>query len=433
MRNNNKAHALKNFMKMVVMRQALMHVCLFLLAMTVLFPFHARATENACVSCHEALDGNLAEPVKHFKSDVHAVHEFSCHSCHGGNPNEMDPSSAMDPAKGFVGKPSRKDIPKFCGKCHSNPAVIRKYNPSMRVDQVELYHQSLHGKKLAAGDGNVATCVDCHGVHGIKPVKDVQSPVYPSNVPKTCAKCHADKKLMAKYGLPGTEFEEYAQSVHGLALLKKQDTSSPACNDCHGNHGALPPGVLTIQNVCGQCHVGNAALFEHTKMKLGYEKRGFPLCLTCHGTHGIKKTDDSMLGVSTGALCIRCHQEGSIGYEMAKSLREEIEKLKQKIEQAESTLAKAENLGMDVEKAKADLANAHTQLVKARHEIHSFSVTVVQKETKSGIKIAKASLKTGEHAIRESLYRRKGLVVYLIASLLLAGAVYLKMREADGS
>ncbi len=397
----------------------------------VLLPISVRAEESSCITCHGAQEGDLAKPVKNFKSDVHALHEFSCESCHGGDTKSADPTEAMDPKKGFVGKPSRKQIPDFCGKCHSDPSVMRKYNPSMRVDQVELYHRSMHGKKLAEGDMNVATCVDCHGVHGIKAVKDVQSPVYTTNVPNTCARCHADKKLMAKYGLPGDEYDNYVKSVHGIALLKKQDTSAPACNACHGNHGALPPGVLTIQNVCGQCHVGNAALFEHTKMKRGYEKKGFPLCMTCHSNHNIKSTGDEMLGVTPGALCISCHQPDSKGYKTAKGLREKIEKLKEKIKRADETLAKAENLGMDVVKAKADLASANTQLVKARHEIHSFSLSVVGKETREGIKIADASFNIGAHAIRESRKRRKGLLVYLVAAMILGVGVYLKLREVE--
>lgn len=399
----------------------------------VLLPVCAYAEESSCITCHGALDGDLAKPVKNFKSDVHVLHEFSCESCHGGNPKSDDPTEAMDPKKGFVGKPSRKQIPDFCGKCHSNPSFMRKYNPSMRVDQVELYHQSMHGKKLAEGDANVATCTDCHSVHGIKAVNDVQSPVYPTNVPKTCARCHADKKLMGKYGLPGNEYDDYVKGVHGMALLKKQDTSAPACNDCHGNHGALPPGVATLQNVCGQCHVGNAALFDHTKMKRGYDKKGFPLCMTCHSNHNIKPTSDEMLGVTPDALCISCHQEGSKGYATAKGLRAGIENLKEHIKKAEDALAEAENLGMDVVKAKADLAGANTQLVKSRHEIHSFSLDVVGKEAREGIKIANASFKVGSHAIRESHKRRKGLIVYLVASVILGAAVYLKIRDVENS
>jgi hypothetical protein len=38
--------------------------------------------------------------------------------------------------------------------------------------------------------------------------------------------------------IPHNQYEKFARSVHGIALLKKHDSGAPACNICHGNHGA---------------------------------------------------------------------------------------------------------------------------------------------------------------------------------------------------
>lgn len=387
--------------------------------------------ESSCITCHEALEGKLSNPLKHIKQDIHFKRGFSCHDCHGGKPSSMDPQEAMNPVSGFVGKPAKQQVPVFCGTCHSNPSVIRKHNPSMRVDQVRLYFQSMHGKKLKEGDKNVAVCTDCHGVHGIAPLQDVQSPVYPTNVPKTCARCHANKKLMKKYGLPGTEYEEYLQSVHGEALLKNHDTSAPACNDCHGNHGALPPEVASIDYICGQCHVDNASLFEQTKKIKVFEEAGLPLCETCHENHLIKKTTDEMLGVEKDAVCVRCHVPGQKGYETARTLRSEIEKLKQAIEKATKILEVAERMGMDVVAARAQLTDARTQLVKARHVTHSFSVKKTKTETLQGLKVSGEIYMTGKKAVRESKTRRKGFLVYIIFSLFLGIGIYLKIKDME--
>ena len=64
----------------------------------------------------------------------------------------------MSPSKGFIGVPKKKDIPKFCGKCHSNIDFMRVYQPRIATDQVSQYYTSLHGKKLLLGDENVADC-----------------------------------------------------------------------------------------------------------------------------------------------------------------------------------------------------------------------------------------------------------------------------------
>ena len=65
---------------------------------------------------------------------------------------------------------------------------------------------------------------------------------------------------MKEYGIPTDQYEKYSKSVHGVALLQKHDLGAPACNKCHGNHGATPPGVESISKVCGTCHALNADL-----------------------------------------------------------------------------------------------------------------------------------------------------------------------------
>ena len=41
----------------------------------------------------------------------------------------------MSKAAGFRGKIERKDVPALCGRCHSDAAYMRQYNPSLRTDQ----------------------------------------------------------------------------------------------------------------------------------------------------------------------------------------------------------------------------------------------------------------------------------------------------------
>ena len=59
---------------------------------------------------------------------------------------------------------------------------------------------------------------------------------------------------MASHGIPMDQLALYKKSVHWHTLAEVGDISAPTCNDCHGNHGAVPPGVDSVGNVCGQCH-----------------------------------------------------------------------------------------------------------------------------------------------------------------------------------
>jgi hypothetical protein len=213
------------------------------------------AKTDTCLQCHAVLEGNLQRPAVLIRNDVHIAAGLGCADCHGGDRTTDDMAASMNRAKGFVGKVKRTQIPKLCAGCHSKPDFMRKYRPQQRVDQFELYQTSVHGKRLAAGDETVATCIDCHGVHDIRAVKDALAPVHPLRLPETCSHCHADSARMAKYKIPTNQFEEYKTSVHWTALNKRGDLTAPNCASCHGNHGAKPPQVGSVAAVCGSCHV----------------------------------------------------------------------------------------------------------------------------------------------------------------------------------
>src|SRR5450432_400580 len=87
------------------------------------------------------------------------------------------------------------ETPQMCGKCHGDPKLAAKYGMSDKVLQTYLndFHgmtASLHGQKRGEGTRFTALCIDCHGVHDIKRVKDPESRVIRANLVKTCQKCH---------------------------------------------------------------------------------------------------------------------------------------------------------------------------------------------------------------------------------------------------
>src|SRR6266508_3123418 len=324
------------------------------------FAGQAAPEPNSCVTCHSTLsDHRLATPATLFGgADVHREKGFVCIDCHGGNPTASDKLKAHDTggresAMAFRGKPTGQTIIATCARCHSDPELMRTFAPRQRVDQAAEYASSVHGKQLAAGDRNVATCASCHGAHGVRLVTDAKSPVFPTNVANTCASCHADSKHMGGYKLPDgsplptTQLADYQKSVHHAALTKGNDLSAPTCNDCHGNHGAAPPGVGTMANVCGTCHVVFAQKFETSVHKQIFDKG----CVECHGNHEVAKPSDEMLATTGHGICAPCHSaddKTDKGNAAAQSMRGSIERLKSSMAQSDVIVRRIKNAGIEV-------------------------------------------------------------------------------------
>jgi len=184
--------------------------------------------------------------------------------------------------------PLQEGDPRGCGRCRpiSNTCGV---TPLPRAPtRKRSIGRASSGRRLRASsegehpwiDEGVATCVDCHGKHGILAVKDSTSPVYPTLVARTCASA-----IPTSSGWRGvfTMTGRWARSVRSMvsrcaraALLEKGDLAAPACNDCHGNHGAMPPGVDSVANACGTCHGKIANLFAETSMKHKFQRWGCP-------------------------------------------------------------------------------------------------------------------------------------------------------------
>jgi hypothetical protein len=390
----------------------------------------AKVTDS-CVACHTALGQPYDAPVLAMRNDIHAEKGLSCVHCHGGDATVMDETS-MSPEKGFRGKLSARDIPELCGHCHGDEAYMRNFNPAVPTDQLSQYWTSVHGQRLRKGDENVATCVSCHGAHGILPSDRADSPVFAPNVPKTCGRCHSDAAHMAPYGIPTDQQADYLRSVHAEMLLVRRDFSAPACNDCHGNHGAYPPGVASIAGVCGQCHANNAALFLQSPHKRAFDEMDLPECTVCHGNHAIQRASDDMLGGASGAVCPTCHAPGTRALDAAIAMREAIEQLKSAMAGAEGAIARAAAMGMEVgDERYAYNDTVKPRLIKLRTDIHRADPELVRADATEGIAAATASERAAAALITEAQARRRSLFLPLALIVLLMVLLHAKLRQLE--
>jgi predicted CXXCH cytochrome family protein len=472
------------------------------ISMVVLFWQTAAIGGDQCVTCHEAMED---APSKLFKHDVHAAKGLSCADCHGGNSRTDDAEAAMNKKEGFIGVPKGDEISKMCAgchsdaesmrrygsqlptnqwdnlqssvhgklstngrehivqcitchsahgivpvknvaspvyplnvvktctKCHANAAYMRTYNPSIAVDQLDKYKTSVHGIRNTKGDFRTAECASCHGSHDIRSAKDVKSSVYPTNIPATCAKCHSDASLMKRYSIPTDQFDKFSRSVHGIALLKRNDVSAPACNSCHGNHGAAPPGVESVSKVCGTCHALNADLFSSSPHKKAFDERRLPECETCHGNHEIVAATDKLLGVSPDAVCSKCHKgDGNAqGYKVARAMRQLVDSLEAAEKEGGSLVEEAEQKGMEISEAKFKLRDVRQARLQSRTMVHSFDEQKFADVVHKGLVVALAVSNQGRQAIDEYYFRRIGLGVATVIITILASSLYFFIRRIE--
>jgi predicted CXXCH cytochrome family protein len=242
---------------------------------------------------------------------------------------------------------------------------------------------------------------------------------------------HAEATHMAEFKIPTDQYSKYKQSVHAKALYERQDLSAPTCNDCHGNHGAAPPGVASVANVCGQCHARQAELFQASAHKVAFDNLGLGECIKCHNNHDIAAPTDELIGTGEKSVCITCHQEGEKGFVVAAEMRTKIDKLLMQIEKSTQILDRAERAGMEVSRPKFELREAIDGVTHARVLIHTSSTAEVEKVIAPATDVAGKTYIAGEDALAELNFRRKGLVVSLVFILFLALLVYLKLRQIE--
>jgi predicted CXXCH cytochrome family protein len=471
---------------MVDVRTHVPHLFALLIAGVLLTPDASGADQ--CLVCHRSM---ADKPSTLFAGDVHRQSGITCAGCHGGNDASADPDVAMNRKKGFLGAPKGDAIVAMCAqchedeakqlrasvhgklsttgkesilqcttchgahgivrvtdprspvhplhvvatctRCHNDAAYIRAYNPSLPVDQLEKYRTSVHGKLNSRGDAKAAACASCHGSHGILSSHDVNSLVYPTQLPHTCSKCHSDAEYMKSYGIPTDQYEKFARSVHGVALLQKNDLGAPACNKCHGNHGATPPGVESISKVCGTCHALNADLFSASPHKGAFDKARLPECETCHGNHAILAAGNAMLGISGDAVCSRCHTErkSPSGFRSAALMRQLADSLTAEEETARQLVEEAEQKGMEIGEAKYALKDIRQARLEARTMVHAFDEQKFRTVAEKGMATAATVETEARTVLDEYVFRRVGLGVATLIITLLAAGIYVYLRRME--
>lgn len=276
----------------------------------------------ACVDCHQP---HKARKVFYDQGMADA----DCQICHG----KQDIKSTKDGSSLFVDYSQIKSsmhAQVACSQCHSDVNTSHERpcdNITKKVDCTKCheaigqdYMQSVHGQLFSKNDPNAPTCFECHGTHNILGRVNSKSPIFPTNIPQLCARCHREgEKAAIRY--KGTEkdiINNYVESIHGKGLMESGLTVTATCTDCHTSHHELSHTDSTssifpgnIAKTCGHCHFGIEESFNKSVHSPNVTKtdKKLPVCNTCHTAHTIRRTDLNGFRLEIMNTCGNCHEE----------------------------------------------------------------------------------------------------------------------------
>jgi predicted CXXCH cytochrome family protein len=269
-------------------------------------PDQVGVSNEYCLSCHAQPGMETTLPSGEilylsvnpdtYNQSIHGSQGYACVQCHTDIREFPHPPANT---------PTLRDVTiqfsESCARCHQ--------------DKFDLTMDSVHETALLEGNKNAAVCADCHGAH------DVSDPNEPrSKIPQTCERCHS------------TIYTEYAESIHGSALLNESNPDVPTCIDCHGVHNISGPNNspfrLYSPDICLKCHGdkelmakygistdiaetyladfhGKTVLFDQN---FPDQQPNTPVCIDCHGVHSMKQVDDAESKVIKSNLLVTCQQ-----------------------------------------------------------------------------------------------------------------------------
>ncbi len=259
----------------------------------------SRDTSAECIECHqqtgitttfengESVSGMV--DVGAFRASVHG--SLGCTACHAEFAGKRHPGRAYKSKYRYQLRSSLT-----CRTCHADEQIRRN-----RIHQV-MFREENGGKPVL--------CVVCHGFHTVARVSRKSS--FPSEE-RYCMRCH-DRSVTMRFRngtsrVISIDASSLDSSVHGKL----------SCSDCHfgfsqeehprRNFTSARDLTLASSEICRRCHFDKyTKTLEsiHYKM-LSQGNTGAPVCVDCHGSHGIVRMSKER--ITSAQRCQRCHAD----------------------------------------------------------------------------------------------------------------------------
>ena len=239
---------------------------------------------------------------------------------------------------------------------------------------------------------------------------------------------------MEPLGLDSRATADYCASAHGKALLEERHLSSPTCTDCHGSHGATPPGYETVGRICGDCHSVVLDYFEESPHMAPASAGDIEECTSCHGYHKIERLAPSMLEGAGASRCAACHSDADDpALEVGRGLHAALLDFDIQIAYAEEKIRTAGLRGFFMDREHGYLDEARSLRARARSMTHTLSVERLEELLTRGegmIQETHDSLSVKARTFRD---RKIFTTIFLTLILLLVGVLQTYRREIFGS
>jgi len=226
-----------------------------------------------------------------------------CLTCHGDPSLEtslpdgralslyVNASSLRDSAHGLLGcltcHPDRESCPTgqvACSGLADHQAQAAETCVSCHTASAASYAGSVHGVPVLSGEGDGATCNDCHSPDGsghstsslVRPRSSRQAELVADN----CGRCHKD------------ELATYRSTAHSKLVKLGEERPAATCTNCHGDHAVMavddPARPLTparLALACQECHRDADARFAGEW--LGHEASASPTGLADYARRAV--------------------------------------------------------------------------------------------------------------------------------------------------
>ena len=231
-----------------------------------------------------------------------------------------------------------------------------------------------------------------------------------------CLHCHS-----AQTGRGGMVVQPWKTSIHA--------ENGISCHDCHGGDpkdavNAMSParGFLGVPKetdipaFCGRCHVGIRDDYLQSAHGRALGKGG-PTCVTCHGSHDIRKVTLELINEKS---CSRCHP-----YERAAEIKAAMVETERQFMSIEGRLARFKGEGVDTEATDKELFSIRNTYHRLFHEVNTNRV----KSESSKLQGELAKLDHTLQKLDEQRAKRKITGAFVVAGALVAALLFYLLRK----
>ena len=176
------------------------------------------------------------------------------------------------------------------------------------------------------------------------------------------------------------------------------------------------PKELQVPAFCGRCHVGIKADFLQSAhgRALGH---GGPTCVTCHGSHDIKKASLDLINEKS---CSRCHP-----FERAAKIRGAMQEVEGLIVAIDRNILNYKKTGVDTERLEKSLFATRNSYHSLFHDVDTAKVVAESGRIKGELNKIDAGLKS----IEAVQMKRKMIGGAVVGLMLLAAILFWLIKK----